>query len=148
MVMPQCDSSNTSCSQAAGQPRLAYDSMKLGGSRPSLRGGYADHGLLSWCGVSIMGSDVHIRAMWVRAPDDQPAACICSACLICCSPTRQNSLIDPDIHWTHITISPHSQERKRTRREGSSLSEIFKRFKCSGCWWKRCNSFVRCWIIS
>lgn len=64
--------------------------------------------------VSVMGSDVHIRAMWVRAPDDQPAACICSACLICCSPTRRDSLIDPDIHWTHITISPHTQERKHT----------------------------------
>lgn len=64
--------------------------------------------------LCVMGSDVHISAMWVRAPDDQPAACICSACLICCSPTRRDSLIDPDIHWTHITISPHTQERKHT----------------------------------
>lgn len=71
--------------------------------------------------VSVMGSDVHIRAMWVRAPDDQPAACICSACLICCSSTRRDSLIDPDIHWAHITISPHAQERKHTQHEDRAL---------------------------
>lgn len=29
--------------------------------------------------VGVMGSDAHIRAMWVSAPDDQPAACICSS---------------------------------------------------------------------
>lgn len=83
--------------------------------RPCPQGGSAEWDSLSWrCPIlSVMGSDVHITAMWVRVSDDQPAACICSACLICCSPTRRDSLIDPDIHWAHITISPHAQQRKR-----------------------------------
>lgn len=83
--------------------------------------------------VSVIGSDVHITAMWVRAPDDQPPACICSACLICCSPTRRDSLIDPDIHWTHITVSVHN-----THAMTATLLEAFYSFM-HGC---------VCWIIT
>ena len=47
--------------------------------------------------VRVRGSDAHIRAMWVREADDQPAAWICCSCLICSSAARRGSLIDPDI---------------------------------------------------
>lgn len=68
-------------------PRLpAADNMRLWEvrSHPTGRERTSWRAQLMWLPiVSIMGSDVHIRAMWVRAPDDQPPACICSACLIC-----------------------------------------------------------------
>lgn len=100
-AMPRRDSPNTSSSRAAARPALAFDSTRSSrGARPCPRGGYADRGgaqLTRRPTVSVMGSDTHIRAMWVRAADDQPTACICSACLICCSSTRRGTLIDLDI---------------------------------------------------
>lgn len=75
--------------------------VKVTGIRSRPWGGYAyiaTPTLLMWrLIVRIMGSDVHIRAMWVREADDQPAACICCSCLICSNIARRGSLIDPDI---------------------------------------------------
>lgn len=73
--------------------------------------------------VGVMGSDAHIRAMWVSAPDDQPAACICSSGLICCRRSRRDSL-DPDIHWA--AHNPHLLARSTTQRQTASKCLISK----------------------
>lgn len=48
---------------------------------------------------------------------------------------------------THYHLPSYSGTQTHSRHGESSLSATFKRFKCSGCRKKECNSLVRLWII-